>query len=661
MDKFQHLRKQMIDYQLVARGLHDQTVLNAVSAVRREEFISADLVEFAYGDSPLPIAVSQTISQPYVVALMTAALELKPDDRVLEVGTGSGYAAAILAEIAREVYTIERHKILANTARKRLKKLGYKNIQVLYGDGTLGWPEYAPFDAIVVAAGGPSIPKTLKQQMAIGGRLVIPVGASLNNQKLVRVRRVNTNEYKEEDLGSVRFVPLIGAAGWEDKTTILPASEKTEASLPELIYKSSEHFASIDHVNLSNLLERIGDSRLVLLGEASHGTAEFYEMRARITQELIEKKGFNIVSVEADWPDAAHINHYIQGKSPNPLSESKPFSRFPTWMWANHSVLDFIHWLKAHNNKARVVNKQVGFYGLDLYSLHTSMEVVLNYLEKVDPETAKVARLRYGCLMPWSDDPVMYSRITITRQYKGCEKDVLVILQDLLNKRLEYSLADGEQFFNVTQNARLVVNAERYYRTMYYAENNSWNQRDQHMFETLQSVLEFRGPESKAIIWEHNSHIGDARATQMSARGELNIGQLVRQKYGEAVYLIGFGTDHGTVAAASEWGGPMEVKRVQPSHIDSYERICHEVDSNNFLLPLSKPLQEITRKKLLVRRLERAIGVIYRPEAELQNHYFYASLPHQFDEYIWFDETRAVKPLARETIKGLPDTYPFGL
>jgi protein-L-isoaspartate(D-aspartate) O-methyltransferase len=651
----------MIDYQLAARGLHDQSVLDAVNAVPREEFVPTDLVEFAYSDSPLPIAASQTISQPYIVALMTAALELKPDDRVLEVGAGSGYAAAVLAEIAADVYTIERHKILADTARSRLEQLGYGNIQVLFGDGTLGWPEHAPFDAIVVAAGGPDVPEHLKKQLAIGGRLVIPVGSSLHTQKLLRVRRISENEYQEEDLGGVRFVPLIGAAGWEDEAAAKPATGRPEATLPELIYQSSEHFARIDHVNLDNLLERIGDSRLVLLGEASHGTAEFYEMRARITRELVENKGFNIIAVEADWPDAACIDHYIHDSSSDPLLESKPFSRFPTWMWANQSVLEFTHWLKAHNKKISSPEKQTGFYGLDLYSMFSSMEVVLNYLEEVDPETAEVARLRYGCLMPWANDPAMYAQVTITRQYRQCEKDVLDTLQNLLKKRVDYCRADGERFFNAEQNARLVANAERYYRTMYYAENNSWNQRDQHMFETLQSVLKYRGPTSKAVVWEHNSHIGDARATQMSARGEFNIGQLVRQEYGDNAYLIGFGTDHGTVAAASEWGGPMEVKQVQPSHIDSYERVCHETMTDNFLLPLRKPLLEITRNKLLSERLERAIGVIYRPETELQSHYFYASLPRQFDEYIWFDETRAVEPLTRETIKDIPDTFPFGL
>lgn len=663
MSSFEQLRQQMIDYQLVARGLHDQSVLNALNNVPREKFIPTELVEFAYKDSPLPIAASQTISQPYIVALMTAALELKPEYRVLEVGTGSGYAAAVLAELSANVYTIERHKILADTAQAKLKELGYTNVQVMHGDGTLGWAENAPFEAIIVAAGGPQIPQTLKEQLTIGGRMVIPVGSSLQTQKLLRIRRISETEYQEEDLGSVRFVPLIGEAGWKDETAEVPTvkKHKPEINLSELIYQSSEHFASIDDVNLDALMERIGDSRVVLMGEASHGTAEFYEMRARITKELIEKKGFTIVAAEADWPDAAHIHHYIHGREQDALLQNQPFSRFPTWMWANHSVLEFTHWLKAHNDKTASTVDKVGFYGLDLYSLFSSIEMVLDYLEKVDPQTAEVARVRYGCLMPWADDPSMYSRAVITRQYKECEVEVLRMLQDLLDKRLEYSLADGEKFFNAQQNAKLVANAERYYRTMYYAENNSWNQRDEHMFETLQSILKFRGSQAKAVVWEHNSHIGDARATQMGARGELNVGQLAREAYGDKVYNIGFGTDHGTVAAASEWGGPMEIKQVQPSRIDSYERIFHDVHTDNFLLPLRYPLQELTRKKLLTERLERAIGVIYRPETELQSHYFYASLPHQFDEYIWFDETRAVEALTKETRKGMPDTFPFGL
>lgn len=662
MTRFEQLRAQMVKYQLAARGLEDQHVLDAINAVPREQFIPTELVEFAYEDSPLPIAASQTISQPYIVALMTAALDLKSSDRVLEVGTGSGYAAAVLAEIAKEVYTIERHKILADTARNKLVELQYHNIEVLHGDGTLGWPEKAPFDAIIVAAGGPKVPETLKQQLAIGGRLVIPVGSSLRTQKLLRVQRISKDEYVEEDMGGVRFVPLIGAAGWEDETSTTAADKQTTGSLPEFIHKSSEHFASIEHVNLDPLLERIGDSHIVLMGEASHGTTEFYEMRARITKELIEKKGFTSIAVEADWPDAEHIDNYIHGNEPDPLLANEPFSRFPTWMWANHSVLDFAHWLKDHNEKMSSETQKTSFYGLDLYSMYSSMDVVLNYLEQVDPKTAEVARLRYGCLMPWARDPSIYSQLTLTKQYRACEDEVLAILQEILKNKVEYSKSDGARFFGAEQNARLVANAERYYRTMYYAESNSWNQRDEHMFHTLQSILKFKGNGAKVVVWAHNSHIGDARATQMSARGEFNIGQLTRQEYGNDAYLIGFGTDHGTVAAASEWGGPMEVKEVQPSHIDSYEHVCHDVETDNFLLPLRSPLLSELRERLLSERLERAIGVIYKPETELQSHYFYASLPQQFDEYIWFDESRAVSPLLKTTSKGVvPDTFPFGV
>ena len=661
MDRFERIRRQMIDHQLVARGLRDKAVLEAFAAVPRERFVPPGLVEFAYRDAPLPIAARQTISQPYIVALMTAALELQPGDRVLEVGTGSGYAAAILGQLADEVYTIERHKILADSASELLAELGYDNVHVLHGDGSLGWPELAPFDAIVAAAGGPGVPATLKQQLAIGGRLVIPVGSSLANQKLLRVRRVSDTEYLEEDLGGVRFVPLVGAAGWQDDSATTAATVSGERALPELLYEASEHFAEIDHAPLERLLERIGDSTVVLLGEATHGTAEFYDMRTRITRELIEKKGFTAIAVEADWPDAASLNHYIHGTTRDPLLESAPFSRFPTWMWANRQVLSLIEWLRDHNDQISSPGAKVGFYGLDLYSLHSSIEVVLNYLENIDPETAEVARVRYGCLTPWAQDPALYGQAMLTARYRKCEKEVVDILQQLYRKRSDYLVADGQRFFDAEQNARLVRDAERYYRTLYYAEANSWNQRDQHMFETLQSVMKFHGEGAKVVVWAHNSHIGNARATEMSARGEFNIGQLARETFGDKAYSIGFGTDHGTVAAASEWGGPMEIKQVQPAHVDSYERVFHEVRTDNFLLPLRQALHETVRPRLMPERLERAIGVIYRPETELQSHYFYACLPRQFDEYIWFDSSSEVQSLAREVTEGAPDLFPFGV
>ena len=459
------------------------------------------------------------------------------------------------------------------------------------------------------------------------------------------------------------FAPLTGVAGWEGETAehASKQAKQTTVSLPELIYDSSEHFSDIDSANLDGLLDRIGNSRLVLLGEATHGTAEFYDMRARITRELIEKKGFNIIAVEADWPDATSIDYFIRGFGQKPVFKNKPFSDFPTWMWANHSVLAFVHWLKDYNLRFNSAEDAVGFYGLDLYNMFSSIEAVLDYLQDVDPKMADVARWRYSCLMPWANDPSLYSSVIQSYRHRGCGYEVLAVLQDLLKKREHYRRAGRQRFFSAEQNARLIRNGERYYRTMYYANNNSWNQRDQSMFETLQAILNYRGQTSKAVVWAHNSHIGDARATDMSARGEFNLGQRVRETFGDSAYLIGFGTDHGTVAAASEWGGPMKVMQVQSSHIDSYERQCHDVKTDNFLLPLRNPIQDITRKKLLAERLQRGIGVTYDPGTELKKYYFYASLPRQFDEYIWFDETRAVKPLSRETVKGVPDTFPFSL
>jgi erythromycin esterase-like protein len=445
------------------------------------------------------------------------------------------------------------------------------------------------------------------------------------------------------------FVPLIAAAGWQDET-----AKQAGFTMPELIHDSSEHFTSIDSANLDGLLERIGDSRMVLLGEASHGTAEFYDMRARITRELIEKRGFDIVAVEADWPDAAMIDFFIRGYGHKPAFEKKPFSGFPSWMWANHSVLAFTHWLKDYNRYFASAEDAVGFYGLDLYNLSGSMKAVLDYLQVVDPKMAEAARGSYACLMPWANDTALYSRDMQSGKYRGCEQEVFAVWRDLRKKRAFYRQAereaDRQQYFSAEQNARLVRNAEHYFRTRYEDSigSDSWNQRDQNMFETLLAILDYRGPTSKAVVWAHNSHIGDARATDMRFRGQLNLGQLARETFGDNTYLIGFGTDHGTVAAASAWEGAMKVMQLRPSHADSYERLFHAVKADKFLLPLRHPIQDTTRKKLLKRRLQRAIGSAYDPEQELKKHYFYASLPRQFDEYIWFDETQAVKPLAND-------------
>ena len=653
-------REAMVARQLAARGVRDPRVLAAMREVPREAFIAGELAEFAYEDAPLPIDADQTISQPYIVAVMTESLDLGPNDRVLEVGTGSGYAAAVLARVAGDVYTIERHQELADAAARRLRELGYPNVHVRHGDGTLGWPEHAPYDAIIVAAGGPEAPATLLEQLAVGGRLVIPVGPTPREQELVRIRRVGEDKYERENLGGVRFVPLIGAGGWQEPAiTVAKPSRSRPEVLATLVRESAEPIADIDDP-VDAFVERVGDAKVVLIGEATHGTSEFYRMRARLTRELILRRGFTVVAVEADWPDAAQVDHYVRHLE-RPIAPETAFTRFPTWMWRNQEVASFVEWLRAHNAEVKDPARRVSFNGLDLYSLYTSLAAVLRYLDDVDPDAAKVARVRYGCLTPWQNDPAAYGRAVVTRGYRACEAQVVANLRALMDKRLDYQHRDGERFLDAVQNARVVTNAERYYRAMYYGSRESWNLRDEHMFETLQLQLAFRGPEAKAVVWEHNSHVGNAAATEMGVRGELNVGQLARQHYGAAAYLVGFGTDHGTVAAATDWDGPMEVKRVRPAHAESYERLCHESGVAAFALALRQPRRDAVREELAPPRLERAIGVIYRPETELASHYFQAVLPEQFDEYLWFDETRAVTPLGQVETHGLPDTYPFGL
>src|SRR5579859_3827015 len=662
---FAQRRDAMVESHIAARGIRSQSVLEAMQTVPREAFLPQHLREFAYQDAPLPIAEGQTISQPYIVALMTEALELKGGEKVLEIGTGSGYAAAILAQIAKEVYTVERIGQLAEKAATVLSDLGYRNVHVLHGDGTRGWEEHAPYDAIVVAAGGPEVPESLKAQLRIGGRLVIPVGADRRFQELVRVTRISELQYKTEDLADVRFVPLVGAEGWaattdEPATRTHPRPKAQGGQTPEkAIASSCEPFETIASVDLGPLLERIGDTRVVLLGEASHGTAEFYRMRERISRELIERKGFSFIAIEGDWPDAARIDHYVRHAT-YPASEWTAFARFPTWMWRNREVREFVDWLRERNGRVEA-GRRIAFHGLDLYSLYTSIRSILTYLDDVDPQTAEIARQRYGCLTPWQADPATYGHAALTGTYQTCEHEVVSMLSVLLQKHRAYAEHDGERFLDALQNAKLVASAEEYYRIMYYGSRASWNLRDSHMFGTLQNLLQFHGPQSKAIVWAHNSHVGDSAATEKSARGEYNIGHLCREEFGNAAYSIGFGTNSGTVAAASDWDGPMEIKAVRPALPESYERLCHDAGGARFLLPLRTPRSARLIGALTKSRLERAIGVIYRPETELQSRYFQAVLPRQFDEYIWFDQTEAITPFKTGELEGLPDTYPFGL
>lgn len=425
------------------------------------------------------------------------------------------------------------------------------------------------------------------------------------------------------------------------------------------------------------LLEAVGDATLVLLGEATHGTHEFYRERAQITKQLIRKKGFMAVAIEGDWPDAHRVDQFVRGRGgadTEAVDALRGFTRFPSWMWANGDILDFVGWLHSHNETVANARSQIGFYGLDLYSLYSSMDEVIKYLKRVDPEAAERAKLRYGCLDRFDRDCLKYARAAGLGLSPSCEEEVVAQLFELLRRRAIYlgtarHELEEEAFFDAEQNSRLVQAAEHYYRTMLRAEVSSWNLRDQHMVETLEHLRSYlirRGLEPKVVVWAHNSHVGDARATEMSTRGEINVGELTRQAFGtggDGVVSVGFTTYGGTVTAASAWDAEPERKRVRPAIKGSYEELFHAVGQPRFFLDLRRSWEAV--RVLRDPLLERAIGVLYLPETERASHYFGASLSMQFDAIIHIDRTRAVEPLEHTaTWKGgtePPETYPTGV
>ena len=418
------------------------------------------------------------------------------------------------------------------------------------------------------------------------------------------------------------------------------------------------------------LLDLIGDAQVVLLGEASHGTHEFYRERARITRRLIEEEGFAAVAVEADWPDAYRVNRWVRGRSDDRdgFQALGDFERFPRWMWRNRDVLQFIDWLQRHNAE-QPEDRRAGFYGLDLYSLFASMQEVIRFLEKVDPEAAARARYRYSCFDAFGEDTQAYGYAAEFGVTRSCEDQAVQQLLEVQRNRAALAERNGrvpeDDLFYAEQNARLVRNAEEYYRTMFRGRVDSWNLRDRHMSETLDALLGHLGRgggHARVVVWEHNSHIGDARATEMGEIGEWNVGQLTRERMGDQSMLVGFTTYSGTVTAASDWDGPAERKRVRPALPESFEALFHTVGIPAFLLPLrgNARLLEALEKP----RLERAIGVIYRPESERTSHYFEAQLTRQFDAVIHIDETRAVEPLdatAGDLTGEPPESFPSGL
>jgi erythromycin esterase-like protein len=415
------------------------------------------------------------------------------------------------------------------------------------------------------------------------------------------------------------------------------------------------------------LLKLIGDARFVLLGEATHGTHEFYFERAAITKRLIAEKGFSVLAIEADWPDSARVHRYVRGTTVDTDANEalSGFRRFPIWMWRNTVMVEFVEWLRGFNKDLDSKRAPVGFYGMDLYSLHASIEAVLKYLEKIDLDSAKRARARYSCFDHFSQKPQEYGYATTVGAAEPCEEEVVEQLVELQSKAAEFLSRNGEvaaeELFFAEQNARLVKNAEQYYRSMFRGRASSWNLRDRHMVETIENLIAHLdgSRQPKAVVWAHNSHLGDARATEMSHYGEVNVGQLMRERFGDDAVLIGFSTYHGTVTAASDWGAPTERKSVRSALRGSYEELFHQTGLPRFWIDLRGAGQIGILQQ---RRIERAIGVIYRPETERLSHYFHARLPEQFDAIIHIDETCAVEPLDQSSVWDageLPETYPF--
>ncbi len=440
---------------------------------------------------------------------------------------------------------------------------------------------------------------------------------------------------------------------------------KHEHDLINAVRRSAQPLTEED-TDFDPLLKMIGDSRFVLIGEASHGTHEFYRLRAQITKRLIAEKEFTAVAVEADWPDAYRVNQFVRFESgdEDAVESLAGFQRFPAWMWRNADVLDFVGWLRNYNEHRHP--HRVGFYGLDLYSLHASIRAVLDFLDKVDPEAARRARYRYACFENFGEDTQAYGYAAGFGLSKSCENEVVGQWMEMRRRAADLANHDGrvarDAFFFAEQNARLVKNAEEYYRSMFHEQISSWNLRDTHMAETLDTLVHHLGTKAKVVVWAHNSHLGDARATEMGERGELNLGQLVRQRYGKEAKLIGFTTYTGTVTAASGWEAPAERKHVRRALAGSYEALFHETGIEKFLLLLGR--EEEATSLLREPRLERAIGVIYLPRSERVSHYFHADLPGQFDAILHLDETRAVEPLERTAaweIGEVPETYPSTL
>ena len=645
------MKNQQIQNRLRDKGIKNPLLLEAFQNIPEEFFLSKELYPYAYQEIDMEKALDAIEPRVIVFTQILEIIDVKKGNKILAIGIDSVYMLVVLSKIYKEVYTVEANIEYSRWALEVLKNNNIGNVFFDSHNEAKGWEANAPYDTIIISSEFQEVPEIIKEQLQIGGKLMIPIGPDWAHIIFEIVERVSEFEFRTKRLRENYFIP---------KPKIVPqigTKHFPENEIIDAIKEKAIAFNSIDEYPLDNLMDRIGDAKVVLLGEASHGTSEFYLSRQEITKALIEKKGFNFVCAEADWSDAEQINSYVRNL--NAQRKWMPFNRFPQWMWKNKEVLDFIKWLKEYN----AVNDNIyGFYGLDLYGLANSIDLVINYLNNIGSDLANLAKERYSCIIPYLSDPAVYGKMVLSKQLESCEEEILKILVDLLKNK--HKLNHSPEYFYAYQNANVVVDAERYYKAMYHGGAESWNLRDFHMFYTLKSLLLYFGEDTKAIVWAHNSHIGNALATEMYSRGEINIGHLCKEHFGDKSYHIGFGTHFGTVAAAHNWGEKMEIMKVNPSISESYENLCHKTQIPAFSLPLKeKDSGKKIRKLLSTPKLERAIGVVYRSQTERMSHYFRAVLPSQFDEYIWFNKSKAVTPISYTRIeqKALGNFHPFGL